>query len=77
MLWKMQCFTLQSMGLTNHKFPVYTCSNVAEINYCISKINLLFFSFCQVMFQDENGCTANSNQRVTVLVNPLRLTYIH
>ena len=23
MLWKMLCFTLQSIGRTNHKFPVY------------------------------------------------------
>ena len=30
MLWKMLCFTLQSMGSTNHKFPVHAnmeCSN--------------------------------------------------
>ena len=28
MPWKMQCFTLQSMGHTNHKFPVYAHGNV-------------------------------------------------
>ena len=28
MLWKMQCFALQSMGRTIHKFPVYTTRNV-------------------------------------------------
>ena len=36
MLWKMKCFTLQSMGRTNHKFPVYAtteCSNTCETNY--------------------------------------------
>ena len=27
MLWKMWCFTLQSMGRTNHKFPVYATQN--------------------------------------------------
>ena len=35
MLWKMWCFTLQSMGRTNHKFPVYATRNVLnapEIN---------------------------------------------
>ena len=35
MLWKMWCFTLQSMGRTNHIFPVYIynmeCSNAPEI----------------------------------------------
>ena len=39
MLWKMQCFALQSMGHTNHKFPVYAtwneCSSATEIN-CIN-----------------------------------------
>ena len=28
MLWKMRCFALQSMGRTNHKFPVYVTRNV-------------------------------------------------
>ena len=28
MLWKMWCYTLQSMGHTNHKFPIYATQNV-------------------------------------------------
>ena len=35
MLWKKRCFTLQSMGHTNHKFPNIRnmeCSNTLEIN---------------------------------------------
>ena len=28
MLWKMWCFILQSMGRTNHKFPVYATWDV-------------------------------------------------
>ena len=35
MLWIMLCYTLQSMGCTNHTFPVYKnmeCSNTPEIN---------------------------------------------
>ena len=28
MLWKMWCYTLWSMGRTNHKFPVYSTQNV-------------------------------------------------
>ena len=28
MLWKMLCFTWQSMGRTNHKFPIYATQNV-------------------------------------------------
>ena len=36
MLWKMQYFTLRSMGRTNHKFPMYATrnvdSNAPEIN---------------------------------------------
>ena len=35
MLWKMLCYTLQSIGHTNHKFPVCATRNVQtpEINY--------------------------------------------
>ena len=38
MLWKMQCFTFESMGRTNHTFPVYATPNVQthlKINYTI------------------------------------------
>ena len=28
MLWKIQCFALQSMGRTNHKFPIHETRNV-------------------------------------------------
>ena len=28
MLWKMQCFALQSMGRTNHKFSIHATRNV-------------------------------------------------
>ena len=28
MLWKIWCFTLQSMGRTNHIFPIHTTLNV-------------------------------------------------
>ena len=28
MLWKMQRFTLQSMGSMNHKFPIHAARNV-------------------------------------------------
>ena len=28
MVWKVQCFALQSMGPTNHKFPVYATVQV-------------------------------------------------
>ena len=35
MLWKMCCFTLQSMGSTNHEFPVYETQStvLSGINY--------------------------------------------
>ena len=32
MLWKMWCFAQQSMGHTNHKFPVYAKWNATDIN---------------------------------------------
>ena len=38
MLWKMWCLTLQSMGRTNHIFPIYTTRNV--------QINCTHYSLC-------------------------------
>ena len=34
--WKMWCFTLQSMGRTNHKFPIHVTQNVQT---CAPEIN--------------------------------------
>ena len=60
MLWKMQCFTLQSMDRTNHKFPVYATRNV--------QTHLKLTSF-RVKFQ----CSLNASWLVVVKYSRLIL----
>ena len=54
MLWKMQCFTLQSVGRTNHKFPVHATRNTEYSN--AAEIDCTHSVLCDWKFRNSLFC---------------------
>ena len=62
MPWKMWCFTLKSMGRTNHKFPVYA-------TWSVQSLRILYFQIADFGLSralQEEDCYTSQGGKVPV-----------